>query len=88
MIMKKQKWRKREKNQAERKISDQKVRYEALFSGSEFQIFTRRMQACMYAFYRPDFQKYSMLPEDQKTQTSICFKASDHDFKLLSETIG
>ena len=29
-----------------------------------------------------------MLPEDQKTQASIYFKTSDHDFQLFSKTIG
>ena len=45
-------------------------------------------QVFLYAFYRPDFQKFSKFPDYQKTQPSICFKTSDQDFQTLRKIIG
>ena len=42
----------------------------------------------MYGFYRPDFQRCSILPYDQKNQMSIYFKTSKGDFQTLSQTVG
>ena len=54
----------------------------------EAQIFVRLMLACKYARYRPGFQKFSIFPDDQKPQPSICFKTSGQDFQTFRQTIG
>ena len=44
----------------------------------EFKLESRDMNLVsirsIYAFYRPDFQKFSIFPDDQKAQPKLCFE--------------
>ena len=42
----------------------------------------------MYAFYRPNFQKFLMFPDYWETQLIIYFKTCDQGFQTLNQTIG
>ena len=58
----------------------------------EFKVESRDMNLVsirsIYAFYRLDFQKFSIFPDDQKTQPKLCFEISVQDFPTLNQTLG
>ena len=70
---------------------------EELGWGKDFKLESRDMKLCLefqvfmcrrVGIFKNYFQKFSMFPNDQKTQSNICFKTNSQEFETLSQISG